>query len=272
MYVSCSCLACAKEAYPTIQDALAKIAELGFRAFDLDAFENWQHVDPSRLAAGGDDWADRFAASVADSGLAVSSFNCGPSGRLNEADPAAFEQYKAEFRALLALADRVGCPNLTLQPGGVLDGVDRADQLRTMHAHLVELAEIKGNRDLTIGLEGHAHTLVEKPAEALAAMKDLWPAVGYTYDPSHPELQGIPLAATEALLDYTVHVHVRNASLGNMQETMAAGTVDFAWLIAALKDHGYDGALSIEYFSGFDADFTSTRALRERLVALGVEA
>ncbi|HJN17803.1 MAG TPA: sugar phosphate isomerase/epimerase, partial [Armatimonadota bacterium] len=134
------------------------------------------------------------------------------------------------------------------------------------------LAEMKGGRKITIGLEGHANTLIEKPGPAIELMRGLWPAVGYVYDPSHPELQDVPLADTEPLLEYTCHVHVRNASTGKMQDTMETGTVDFAWVIDALKRAGYDGAVAIEYFSNFDPEFKSVMALRDRLVELGLDA
>ena len=271
MYVSCSGLVCDKARFPELGDALAKMAGLGFGAFDLDAFEGWQRIDPSALAAGGPALARRLADAVAASGLKASSFNCGLSRQLADPEPAAFAQYQAEFAALLRLADLVGCPNITLQPGPALPGPSREEQLATMRGRLAELARLKGDRELTIGLEGHAHTLIEKPHEAIDLMRGLWPAVGYTYDPSHPELQGIPLTDAEPLLDVTCHVHVRNASRGNMQDTMARGTVDFEWLVAALRAHGYHGALAIEYFSGYDRDFTSVLALRDRLVALGVD-
>ena len=42
MYVSCSCLVCAKEDYPTVGQTLTAIRRLGFRAVDLDCFE---HID-----------------------------------------------------------------------------------------------------------------------------------------------------------------------------------------------------------------------------------
>ena len=271
MYVSCSCLACAMDRFPEVEDALSTIRDLGFRAFDLDVFENWQHINPSELARDPEAWATRLSKAMAANGLAVSSFNCGLSQRLADPDPAAFEQYCTEFAALLTLADGLACPNITLQPGPVLDGIGRAAQLQTMGDHLARLADLRGDRPLTIGLEGHAHTLIERPEEAIPLIDRVWPAVGYTYDPSHPELQGIPLPDAEPLFDRICHVHVRNASLGKMQDTMADGTVDFAWIVAALEAHGYDGALAIEYFGDFDPDFTSVAALRDHLVGLGVD-
>lgn len=103
-------------------------------------------------------------------------------------------------------------------------------------------------------------------------MEDFWPGIGYTYDPSHFVMADIPLIRTEDLLDYTSHVHMRNASSGKMQDTMANGTVDIEWLVSSLKAHGYEGALSIEYFRDFDSDFANTLDLRRRLVELGVES
>ena len=271
MYVSCSCLCCDISRYPTVRESLDKIKGLGFAAVDLDVLENWQHVTPSRLASDAS-FMEQVAETVCASGLTVSSFNCGPSTKLGDPSSEAFEQYMKEFAALLELSGRVDCPNITLQPGPVLKDHSPTDQLAAMRDHLVELAAMKGDRALTIGLEGHAHTIIEKPQDALAMIADLWPVVGYTYDPSHPELQGICLKETECLFGYTCHVHVRNASLGNMQDTMADGTVDFEWLVPTLKAHGYDGALSIEYFKDFDPDFVSTQALKSKLVALGVDA
>jgi len=270
MYVSCSCLVCAKEDYPTVGQTLTAIRRLGFRAVDLDCFENWQHVNPSQLAGGGGKLVAEIAHLVAESSLSVSSLNCGLSRPLGDGEAGSFAQYKAEFAALLSLAERTGCPNVTLQAGGPLEHVSLDEQLAVTVDHLRELGAMAGAAGVTVGLEGHANTIIEKPADALALMRRLWPAVGFTYDPSHFVLQGIDLGRTEELLEFAVHVHVRNASPGRMQETMASGTVELSWLIAALREVGYTGAAAIEYFGGFDKDFTETLALRDRLRELGV--
>jgi len=271
MYVSCSALCCHQPAYPTLDDALGKITALGFRAFDLDVFENWQHVTPSRLAAD-EAYLEETAETIRRSGLVVSSFNCGLSRSLGEPDAAEREAYGREFGALLILAEATGCPNITVQPGPARPNRPADAVLRAMADHLNELAEMSEDYDVTLGIEGHANGPIERTEAALELIEAVWPRVGYTYDPSHPELQGIPLAETEKLLPYTVHVHVRNASLGNMQDTMAAGTVQLAWVVDALSAHGYDGAVTIEYFNGYDPDFESVMQLRDGLLALGVEA
>jgi len=270
MYVSCSSLGCAKAAYPTVGDALGRIRELGFRTVDLAAFEGWQHVNPSELAAGGEAAIDELAGTIADSHLAVGSINCGMSVAITADDGEAFAQYRREFQALLALAGRIGCGNLTIQPGEPVEARDAAGVLSLVADRAGELGEMAKARGVSVGIEAHQGSILEDPAVAARMVAELCPAVGITYDPSHFAMQSIPLGETEALLARTVHVHVRNAAPGAMQATYADGAVDFDALIAALARHGYDGPVAIEYFNAFDADFASTLALRDRLVALGV--
>jgi sugar phosphate isomerase/epimerase len=258
--------------YPHIEDAIAKMKELGFRGFDLAAFEGWQNVNPSMLAEAGESWSKEFAHIVKESDMRVSSFNCGISKQLNDDNPDSFAQYKKEYIALLNLAEVVNCPNITVQPGRVSENDSFEKAFNTSMKHLSELSELNKERNVTLSLEGHQGSILENPKDALRMMKSLWPSVGFTYDPSHFTMQGISLKETEPLLDYTMHVHVRNASLGKMQDTMADGIVDFHWLISALTARSYDGAVAIEYFSGFDKEFKNTIALRELLLKLDVEA
>ena len=271
MYISCSSLACVMNEYPHIRDAIIKMKKLGFQAFDLAAFEGWQNVSPSMLAAENESWSREFTDAVVESVMKVSSFNCGPSIPLNEPEPDSFAQYEREYIALLHLAEMVNCPNITVQPGGrALKDYSFTELFDTSMTHLAKLSSLNKSRNVTLSVEGHEGSILEKPEDALRMMKNLWPAVGFTYDPSHFVMQGISLEETEPLLDYTMHVHVRNASLGKMQDTMADGIVDFHRLISALKAHGYNGAVTIEYFSGFDKEFENTIALRELLLDLNV--
>jgi sugar phosphate isomerase/epimerase len=176
-----------------------------------------------------------------------------------------------EYRQLLNLAELVECPNITLQPGKPLEGHPFGSVYDRVTRRLSELAALGEGREIGISVEGHHGSILEKPRDGLRMMEALWPVVGFTYDPSHFVMQDIPLQETEPLLAFTRHVHVRNASLGKMQDTMACGSVDFWWLVPALRARGYTGALSIEYFNRFDERFENTLLLRDLLVELGVE-
>ncbi len=141
LYISCSGLVCDIRKYPTIEESLKKIKELGFNTFDLDALEGWQHIDPSKITSGNDAWVNHFLVTVADLGLKVSSVNCSLSRKLTDPDHRAFQICKDEFTSMLELTERVGSPNLTLQPGPVFEGKEKS--LATLRSHLSELVELK---------------------------------------------------------------------------------------------------------------------------------
>lgn len=270
MYVACSCLACEGSRFPTVESAVEKIRELGFNVFDLDVLEGWQHVNPSDLTENRDECIERLAPLVADGEMIVSSLNCSPGVSLTDPRPEQFQIYKRRFDGVLDLADSMIARNITLQPGSPAGHQNRRQAMDTMRRHLSELADMARYEPLDISVEPHANSIIENPEDALVLAEDLYPDIGITYDPSHFVMQGIPLERTRPLLDYVMHVHVRNASRGNMQDTMEAGTVDFQWLVSQLVAVGYQHAITIEYFGDFDPDFRSVMQLRDRLVELGV--
>jgi len=270
MYLCCSTLVFDRETVPgPLPESLKKIRELGFRSIDLAAIEGWRNVNPSFLVRDGGKWAGEFSKMAATLGLTTSSINCAFSAPLNNPDPAAFELCRREFLAVLELAKALRCPNLTMQPGIPLSGHTPATLFDALRDHLLEFSTLAPG--MTIGVEAHQGSFLENPADALRLARAVWPHAGITYDPSHFVMQDIPFAVTEPLLDFAVHVHVRDAALGQMQAAMGKGNVDIPELISALKTKGYRGAVSIEYFSGFDRDLQSTCAIRDLLLGLGVE-
>lgn len=204
--------------------------------------------------------------------MTVTSINASPSTAIADPSPDAFGRYCREYTALVDLAELVNCPNITLQPGGRPDDDSFEETFTRFTERLEQLSSIGGPRNISLSVEAHGGSILEKPADALRMAKRLWPRVGLTYDPSHFALQGIPLADTESLLDYIKHVHVRNASPDKMQDSMARGTVDFEWLIAALRGRDYAGAVTTEYISstGDVNAVKDTVLLRSRLLELGV--
>jgi len=261
-----SCSSCV-EAHRPLPEALARIRELGFHYVDLIVTEGMEHIHPSKLAAS-DSMARDVGRAVARSGLEVSSLNCGFGVRFSdEADVR--RRIEREWLAILRLAEEVGCSLLTLQLGGFDGSVGRVEAFDRGFAGLGWLLEVKGDREVQLSFEPHSGSPVEKPADALYMVKRLWPEVGVAYDPSHFVMQSdiASLDETEPLLDYSVHVHVRNAARGRMQAPMDEGTTDFAWVVSALRKREYAGALAIEYLDGAEAD---ALRLREVLLELGV--
>jgi sugar phosphate isomerase/epimerase len=250
-----------------IKAAVFRLRELGFRYLDVFAYDDCPHLRPSKAAAGDDREAQELLDAVVQSGMRVSSINCLLRGVVSV--PESRGRVGKQYLALLAVAEEVGCPNLTVQTGGVREGQTFAEAFDCALKGLSWLHSLSEARSATLSFEPHVGAVVQKPADALRMAQQLWPAVGITYDPSHLAMQEIPFEETEALLTYTTHVHVRNASPGQMVSPMDGGTVDFARLIDALAERGYGGAVSIEYLDARDE--TEAVKLRDLLVELGVE-
>ena len=272
MILGCSTLSLTMAQSPDIRDTLAQIRAHGFDACDIAVFESWQNANPSSLVSGNQAWIEALLEGLCASGLAVSSLNCGLSRRLSDPDPAATDVQRRELDALLDLATRINCPNITLQPGNPIQGYELDELIAITHDRLAQYGPIAQDRDVTLSVEGHQGSLLEDPARALTMMAQLWPAVGFTYDPSHWAMQRIPLPDTAGLLPFTYHVHVRNAAPDRMQAPATDNTVDWAGLLQALVATEYAGAVTIEYFNGFDPDFSETLALRNHLMAMGWSA
>lgn len=264
MHVSCS--SCV-EAHRALPEALARIAELGFRQVDLFLIEHMKHISPAELAAE-PGMVGAITTAIQAAGIEVSSLNCGFSVPFVEA-ASARAQMEREHRAILKLAEAVRCPLLTIGIGTYDERVGRVESFDRVVAGLNWLAGLTRNPQPRLSFEPHFGSPAEKPADALYLAKRVWPDVGVTYDPSHFAMQPDvgPLTMTEPLLAYTVHVHVRNAAPDRMQAPMAEGTVDFPWLVAALRRRSYAGALAIEYLDGAEEEALK---LREVLAGLGV--
>jgi hydroxypyruvate isomerase len=225
-----------------------RIRELGFCCADVLMFENWIHLTPSRLAAGDRTQADEFVAAVSATGLEITSLNCGPSVALNDREQR--DRYLDEFHCLLGLAREVNCRVLTVQTGRLVEGRTFEDCFEAALEGMQALRDVAHGTGVQVTFEPHQGAIAEKPADALRMVRGLWPDVGIVYDPSHFVMQDIPLTETETLLEYTGHVHLRNAASGKMQVPMAEGTIDFGWVIARLRAVGYDGPLALEYLGG----------------------
>ncbi len=102
------------------------------------------------------------------------------------------------------------------------------------------------------------------------------PAVRAVWDPGNAFMAGeLPFpTGYEAIKDFIAHVHVKDASvapgaLAPAWAVVGEGEIDWAGQLAALKQSGYAGWLSLEtHYSGHATKEASTRACLEGLQAL----
>lgn len=231
-----------------LPEALRTIRELGFGELDLGALPGVCDHVPYVLDAAA---VERVAADVESSGLRVRSVN-GDVGDLN----AVLAEGEREERTdhvdmLLRLTSAVGAEALVL-PCGALDREPvgaLGDDVRTVAEELARARE----RAAAVGVELWCESLhffrlcwnedrAQRLTDALEGT-----GVGVVMDFSHIVASGgDPARFVETFADRIAHVHLRDATAGNINLSIGNGDADFAAGLQALERAGYAGHFSLE--------------------------
>jgi sugar phosphate isomerase/epimerase len=255
-------LACSLSAFRTsLEGALAQIAGLGFEHVDLIAIPQWDHVDPAALGRDADAEAERAAALLTRYGLTPVAMNVGVPALYDRSAEASAERSR-QVEGVAHFMSRLGIGVASFYPGYKIEDRPADEVLADTIETLREMLAVADAGGVTFAVEPHFAT----PLQSLQANLDLLtalPDLGVAYDPSHFAMQEIPLPDTAPVLDRAVHVHLRDAAPGRMQEEFGRGIVDFEWLLGALRERGYEGHCSLELLptDGTDAaDLVSAAA------------
>ncbi|WP_055476214.1 sugar phosphate isomerase/epimerase family protein [Gordonia sp. HS-NH1] len=228
--------------------ALGTIAELGFREVDLGSLPAvCEHV-PLRLDGRS---RCRVVTAVRNSGLAVRSINADIGDLNRPATRAELDAARVHLDNLLALATDVRATAVVL-PNGALSH----DPVETLGAdldrvadRLVEAAAAASTYGVELWTESlHVHRLCCTAERALALAARLeGSTVRHVIDFSHVVAAGADLAETiDALGRGIAHVHLRDATPGDINLSIGRGVVDFAQGLIALQRNAFDGHLTLE--------------------------
>jgi sugar phosphate isomerase/epimerase len=245
-----------------LDEALGRIAALGVRHVDLLAMDGWAHVSPRELARDWDRASNRVAAALRKHGLELAALNTAPSVPVDRRDVEANARRAAETMGLIRLMKAHGVKVASLQPK--CDDPDRPwrETLEAAAATFRDQVALAAAAGVVFGVELHEGSPFEGLVQSKALL-DAVPGLAVTYDPSHPVMQGIPLADTAWLVARAAHVHVRDAARDRMCVPMGKGSVDFEWVLAELGKCGYRGHVAIEYLvsNEYDAVAETRKAL-----------
>lgn len=259
MRLACSTLTLKNGQTIEIEDLFLRARRENFNYIDLAMMEGWQSVNPSDIQRDYFYWLKRTRNALENSALKLCAINGNFRSALTDPDPEKHKDYLDQFKTVIAYASALKCENVVVQPGKIMAGMTFLECRNRLAGRLVELGEIACRNNIRLSIEPHKDCVIENPEDALCLLKEVYPSVGCCYDPSHFVMQGIDLHKTRDLIEYTYHVHVRNAAVSKMQEVTEKGIVNFKWLYDALKESTYDQYVTVEYFNDFDPDLKETR-------------
>lgn len=249
----------------SLDEALDRIAGLGFTEVDLLAAHGWAHVSPRDLL---DDFAATSAAirtSIETRGLTIAALNVAFSGPLYGRSEGDVARRHDEGLAVVNLMDAFDVDVAAVQPGGRPHGIADNTLIEDAASSWGELTALAAEKGRTLALELHTGSPFDSP-DAARELINRVPETRFAFDPSHLVGQGIDLHQVGWVLDRAAHVHLRDAQSGRVQVPFGSGTVDFDWILEHLQARDYTGYVAVEYLDTDEFDVAeSSRALADKI-------
>ncbi|MGW3565170.1 sugar phosphate isomerase/epimerase family protein [Streptomyces sp. NPDC000941] len=250
----------------TLPEALELFASAG-----LDGAEViYQNDYRSGLPIGDDAAAAEAARAADDLGVAVVGLAPYTTG-LNHEDPAQRLAALDELRSAIDCAHRVGATRIRVYAGSWgADRTDHAAHWERLQSGLSELAPLAADAGVLLCVENHFGTMTQSAKETARLIHEVdSPAVRVLYDQANLTFthdEAWPEALREQG-DLIGHVHVKDLVFTDPNAPFVAsetarvkaderavrsrvvgeGIVPWADILQAVKQHGYDDVLSLEY-------------------------
>lgn len=229
-------------------------------AHGLDAVEIWGWREKD---------LDAIQAALDETGVTLLSLIVDP--QLPIADPATHDAYLVAVRESLAVAQRLGAPNLVVVAQQALPDTPRATQRAAVVSALSRAAAELEGTTVTLLLEplnsriDHVGTFLDSTREGLEIVKEVGsPHLRLLLDAYHALVMDEDL--TEAIGDDIALIgHVQVADAPGRHEP-GTGTLDWEATLRTLRDLGYTGYWGMEYLPR--AETAASLAEVERIAAL----
>ena len=171
------------------------------------------------------------------------------------------EAHRREIRirhtlASLHVAKALGCANISIPPGGPLDGMDRKTAMALFHKGIERVAPEAEALGIRLLVEPEPDLLLENTAEFMefiSAVRSPW--VGINFDIGHFFCAGEdPRSAFETLFEWVGHVHIEDIAPTREHRHLipGLGAIDFAGVFEAMVRLNYTGDISLELYPYVD--------------------
>lgn len=176
----------------------------------------------------------------------------------------------------LQVAADLGCPNISVPPGGPLNNLSRETAIKLFHQGLEAVIPRAEELKVQILVEPEPDLLLENTPEFKAFIKDVRStAVGLNFDIGHFFCAGEnPAAAFEELFEWVGHVHIEDIAADRTHNHLIAGlgAIGFLEIFQTMKNLGYRGDISLELYPYVDTPETAGRQSLEYLRPLFEES
>lgn len=264
----------------SVEDALSRLASVGYRGVELMA--DVPHAWPAGLLQ---ERKRSIRETLDQLGLGISNINAFMMNAVAdprqpywhpswiEPDPH-YRRIRIEHtKRALTLAKELRAPNITTEPGGPLAPGQSFEQgLDEFVRELKPVVEHAEREGVMLLVEPEPGLLIEKADQYLAfADRINSPMLGLNFDIGHQYCMGEdPAASVRKLAKHIRHVHLEDIAATRVHHHLVpgAGAIDFPSVIAALREFGYAGWLTIELYPYVEDPDAAARTAFQRIAPL----
>ncbi|MBW1698537.1 MAG: sugar phosphate isomerase/epimerase [Deltaproteobacteria bacterium] len=243
----------------TVFEAIERIGKLGFHGIEIMCDK--PHLYPPDFS---DSELEKIKSLIHSSRLKVTNLNSFTLFAVGDTYLPSWIEPQKERRDIrirhsiqcLKLASSLGCKNISVPPGGPLEGITRTEAFRLFHEGLKQVIPEAESMGIKILIEPEPRLLMENTNQFLSFIKDVKsPAVGLNFDLGHFFCAGEdPAEAFEKLFQWVGHVHLEDIGKDRSHNHLipGRGAIRFLDFFKTLKRMNYQGDISLELYPYVD--------------------
>lgn len=261
----------------SIEETIRRIADIGYTGIELLA--DVPHAWPAGLLP---ERREAIRNCLAQHNLTISNINAFMMNAVadprqpywhpgwTDPDPHYRAIRREHTKRALQLADDLGAPHITTEPGGLLTPEQTWDQgADIFYEELMPCVEVAEKLGVGLLIEPEPELLIERFDQYLqfveridSSIVDLNFDIGHAYCVNEDPQDWVP-----KMRDHTVHYHLEDIANTRVHAHLIPGhgAIDFAATLQAIHDTGYDGWLTVELYPYIDSPDEAAREAREYL-------
>ena len=261
----------------SIEDTIGKIAELGYTGIEILA--DVPHAWPSFLL---EERKQSIRDHLARHNLAIANINAFMMNAVadprqpywhpgwTDPDPHYRAIRREHTKRALRLAQEIGAPNITTEPGGLLTAEQSWEQAAGIfYDEIMPCVEVAEEVQVQLLIEPEPELMIERFDEYLEfAGRFDSPWIGLNFDIGHAYcVSEDPQDWVAKMAPHTKHYHFEDIAATRVHKHLIPGhgALDFAATLQALEQTGYDGWITVELYPYIDNPDAAAREAREYL-------
>jgi sugar phosphate isomerase/epimerase len=258
---------------------VSRLAKIGYRGVEIMA--DVPHAWPAYLLP---EQKQTIRDALARNSLAISNVNAFMMHAVNDGrqkywhpswiEPDAhYRQIRIDHtRRALTLAKELGAKCITTEPGGPVEGRPWGECLKLFVEMLKPVVEHAEKEQVQLLVEPEPDLLIETADQYLEfASKIQSPYLGLNFDIGHSYcVKDDPAQTVRRLAKLIRHVHLEDIAATRVHHHLipGEGAIDFGATLAALKEVGYDGWVTIELYTCHENPDHAASVARERILKI----